>query len=425
MKAVVLEVRGKEAVVLTTDGEIIKIRQKNLTTGDTIELSEKQAKGKVISYRGILRYGSVAAAAALILGSGGLYSYNNVVACSYVSLDIEPSIEYTLNRKNLVLDVTALNDKATEIVQDLKDAGIKKNTLSEAMEMTAQLLEKYGYLDTDATDYVLINVSSDDEKMRELLKEEANTVFDNINTDNTENVNVTVTESSVSDRKNAKSLGISSGEYQEIQRIKENETADSKPEISADDIDKYSGLGVRELLETSGQLEKKEEPAQQTSSAGSAKQTQSNEGEKQQQNSGPSGDSTNAGQQKSDSEKQTKSNSGNDAGKGSDKDNSSSGNTENENASPAADQNSGKNTTDNKENQSQPDSQSQSDSQSQGNETTQRDKTVQDNNTPQPDSTNEASTQTAPQSGSGAPTPNSESSQPAPGNPGGSEDFHG
>ena len=113
------------------------------------------------------------------------------------------------------------------------------------MEMTAGLLEKYGYLDTDATDYVLINVSS------------------------------------VSDRKNAKSLGISSGEYQEIQRIKENETADSKPKISADDIDKYGGLGVRELLENSGQLEKKEESAQ---PVGETQPTQSNGGEKHRKN---------------------------------------------------------------------------------------------------------------------------------------------
>ena len=316
MKAVVLEVRGKEAVVLTTDGEIIKIRQKNLTTGDTIELSEKQAKGNVISYREILRYGSVAAAVALILGSGGLYSYNNVVACSYVSLDSTPSIEYTLNRKNLVLDVTALNEEATEIVQELKDAGVKKSTLSEAMEMTAGLLEKYGYLDTDATDYVLINVSSDDEKLRDLLKEEANTVFDNITTDNAENVNVTVTESSVSDRKNAKSLGISSGEYQEIQRIKENETADSKPKISADDIDKYGGLGVRELLENSGQLEKKEEPAQ---PVGETQPTQSNGGEKQQDSAIPM-EKSNTEQQKADSKQQEKSENENGVGQNDNKD---------------------------------------------------------------------------------------------------------
>lgn len=393
MKAVVLEVRGKEAVLLTTDGEIIKIRQKNLTTGDTIELSEKQAKGNVISYREILRYGSVAAAAALILGSGGLYSYNNVVACSYVSLDSTPSIEYTLNRKNLVLDVTALNEEATEIVQDLKDAGIKKNTLGEAMEMTARLLEKYGYMDTDATDYVLVNVSSDDEKLRNLLKEEANTVFDNINTDNTENINVTVTESSVSDRKNAKSLGISSGEYQEIQRIKENETAGSKPEISADDIDKYSGLGVRELLETSGQLEKQNPSAQPTASAGETKQNQSNKGEKQQQDSAPSDERSNADSQKSDSDQQPNS----DDGKSSGKENDSSQNTGNEKNSQESDQDSGKNMIDNRENQSQPDSQSQ------GNETTPSGRASQDNNTPQPANTNEASTQPAPQAAGASP----------------------
>lgn len=261
MKAVVLEIRGKEAVVLTTEGEIIKIKQKNLTTGDTIELSEKQLNGKRIPLQTVLRYGSIAAAAALFVGGAGMYSYNNVMACSYVSLDADTSIEFTLNRKNLVLDVTALDDEAAELVQELKTDGIKKSTLSEAMEKTAALLEKYGYLDTESTDYVLVNVSCDDEKIRDLLKEEASTVFDNMNEKSTETVNATVTGSSISERKDAKALGISSGEYQEIRKIKENETAASKPEVSADDIDKYGSMGVRELLETSGQLEKKDDPA--------------------------------------------------------------------------------------------------------------------------------------------------------------------
>ena len=190
-----------------------------------------------------------------------MYSYNNVMACSYVSLDADTSIEFTLNRKNLVLDVTALDEEAAELVQELKTEGIRKSTLSEAMEKTAALLEKYGYLDTEATDYVLVNVSCDDEKMRDLLKEEASTVFDNMNEESSETVNATVTGSSISERKDAKALGISSGEYQEIRKIKENETAASKPEVSADDIDKYGSMGVRELLETSGQLEKKDDPA--------------------------------------------------------------------------------------------------------------------------------------------------------------------
>ena len=363
MKAVVLEVRGKEAVVLTTDGKIIKIRQKNLTTGDTIELSEKQAKGNVISYREILRYGSVAAAVALILGSGGLYSYNNVVACSYVSLDSTPSIEYTLNRKNLVLDVTALNEEATEIVQELKDAGVKKSTLSEAMEMTAGLLEKYGYLDTDATDYVLIN------------------------------------ESSVSDRKNAKSLGISSGEYQEIQRIKENETADSKPKISADDIDKYGGLGVRELLENSGQLEKKEEPAQ---PVGKTQPTQSNGGEKQQEKS-----ENENGVGQNDNKEATSSKRGEDSSQeskqSSDGEKISGNNTngsknENNSAQNNPSDNSNLNAVENADNNRQPDN------------TAQEDKATP-NGTPQEDNTNQTSNKSPSQADSGAPGENNGAGQ--------------
>ena len=257
----VLEVRGKEAVVLNTDGEIIKIKQKNLKVGDTIELSKEQIKGKSISANRIWRYGSAAAAAVLLLCTTGVYSYNNVVASSYVSLDADTSIEYTLNRKNQVLDVTALNEEAEEIVQALKENGIEKNTLSEAMQKTAELLEKYGYLDSEDTEYVLVNVSCDNEKIRKLLKEEAATAFDEVKGEDSKDteVNVAVTESSISQRKNAKSLGISSGEYQQIQKIKENETAVSKPEINADDIEKYGNLGVRELLETSGQIERKNE----------------------------------------------------------------------------------------------------------------------------------------------------------------------
>ena len=249
MKAVVLEVRGKEAAVLNTDGEIIKIRQKNLKAGDTIELSEEMLKGKKLSIQSAWRYGAVAAAAALFLGGGGIYSYNNVIACSYVSLDINPSIEFTLNRQNLVLDVDALNEDAGEIVTALKEEGVKKDTLSQAMEKVTELLEKYGYMDTESTDYVLVNVSCDSEQRRTLLKEEVSSVFAGINKTNEGTVNLTVTESSVSERKSAKSLGISSGEYQEIKKIKENETAASNPEVRADDIEKYGGLEVRELLE--------------------------------------------------------------------------------------------------------------------------------------------------------------------------------
>ena len=116
MKAVVLETHGGFAAVLRDDGVVEKIRR-SCQVGETVELEER----KVVAFPKRIGRWSVAAAAALILlTSGGLYGYNNAYAYSYVTLDINPSIEYVLNRKNEILRVTALNDDAQAIVESVK-----------------------------------------------------------------------------------------------------------------------------------------------------------------------------------------------------------------------------------------------------------------------------------------------------------------
>ena len=246
MKAVVLETRKNEAAVLCKDGQIVKIRRKGLVAGQTIELSDAEIRQdkKVVFYKKLRQYGSVAAAAALLLGFGGNHIYNTAIACSYVSLDINPSIEYTLNRQDCVLDVTAVNEDAEEIVEQLKEQGIKKESLADAISMTADLLQENGYITEAETDYILINVASDSDKRSETLKKEAQSVFDKINTENEDNIHLTMTESTISERKEARSQGVSAGEYKEIQSIGD------------EDVSKYKDMKVKELLENSGQLKK-------------------------------------------------------------------------------------------------------------------------------------------------------------------------
>ena len=246
MKAVVLEIRKNEAAVLCKNGQIIKIRRKGLVAGETIELSAAEIRQdkKVVFYKKLRQYGSVAAAAALLLGFGGNHIYNTAIACSYVSLDINPSIEYTLNRQDCVLDVTAVNEDAEEIVEQLKEQGIKKESLADAISMTADLLQENGYIIEEETDYILINVASDSDKKSETLKKEAQRVFDEINTENEDNIHLTMTESTISERKEARSQGVSAGEYKEIQSIGD------------EDVSKYKDMKVKELLENSGQLQK-------------------------------------------------------------------------------------------------------------------------------------------------------------------------
>ena len=248
MKAVVLEIRKNEAAVLCEDGQIVKVRKSGLTVGETVEISKGDIcpDKRTVFYKKLRQGGAVAAAVALLLGFGGNHVYNTALACSYVSLDINPSIEYTLNRKNRVLDVEAVNEDAEEIVAQLKENGVKNESLSDAISMTADLLQENGYITEDATDYILINVASDDDSKSEALKKEAQSAIDGMNTKDKDNIHLTMTESSVSEREEARDQGVSAGEYREIRSIGD------------EDVSKYKDMKVKDLLENAGEIDKKD-----------------------------------------------------------------------------------------------------------------------------------------------------------------------
>ena len=242
MKAVVLEVRGEEAALLREDGVIVKIRQK-CQVGDTIEL-----KGQVLLWqrKAWRRAMSAAAAAAIILGGGGAYGYHTTfAACSYISLDINPSIEYTLNRKNRVLSVTSENEEAAEIVEKLQEQGVKGNSLSEALQMTEELLKEGEYLTDDSADYILINVVTDTTKRKDALMQEAKETLGQ----DEEKIHLVMTDSTVSDRKEAKKLGISSGRYKKLVEYEEYQEMDLGEQPDDEILQMFAQGEIRDLVE--------------------------------------------------------------------------------------------------------------------------------------------------------------------------------
>ena len=68
-------------------------------------------------------------AAALLGGGSGLYLQANAVA-SVVSLDVNPSIELTLNRSEKVLTCTPVNEEAQAILADMDGGGDLKGLSS-------------------------------------------------------------------------------------------------------------------------------------------------------------------------------------------------------------------------------------------------------------------------------------------------------
>jgi len=260
MKAVVLEIKENWAAVLCEDGVVRKIKKGKLSVGDSLDISP-ESRGKILSLGSFRRYlaGSAAALFLLTAGAGGVYSYNNVWACSYVSLDINPSIEYTLNRQNYVIKVKGLNEEGQGIVDELMKTSLHHATLEETLEQTKLILSQKKYLNSDAGEYVLINVSASNDRRMNILQEEALSAF---STEQTQGkLNLVLTGSTLKEHKTASSLGISTGTYQQIQYIKAKSQKDEK-ESSTDaktfaiqpaDIVKYKNYTVSELLESSGQ----------------------------------------------------------------------------------------------------------------------------------------------------------------------------
>ena len=246
MKGIVLEIRNRTAAVLREDGVIVKTWQK-CAVGDTIELSAE--KIRFPSVRSV----AAAAAAVIVIGGGsGIYTYENVMACSYVSLDINPSLELVLNRQNRVIKVNACDDEAESVVEAIKEQNIKNMKVDEALETAYDVLKENGYITEDDENYILFNVSSDEKKRTETLTGKIETLFGE-----KEGALAVTTESSLDDRDKARELGISTGKYHEIRMIEESANPDSV-NLDAKTVGRYSDMTVRECMEEAGQIPRRE-----------------------------------------------------------------------------------------------------------------------------------------------------------------------
>ena len=247
MRAVVVEIKGKQAAVLKTDGTFDKIPNKGYQVGDTIEVGSNSSR--IIAFSNRATRLIAAAAAVLLLVSGGVgYNTMAVQAYSYVSVDVNPSIEYAVNRLNRVVDVEALNEDAASIVSELKAEGIKNKTLSEAMEMTGDLLNDSGYI-SEEEDYILVNVTGGDEKHKAALEQQAQAASEKFRRGDDV---FEISESTREERMTAREHNMSAGRFMEAKRIFE---ADGEPGgMSEERFKEFRDAPVRELFERSGRM---------------------------------------------------------------------------------------------------------------------------------------------------------------------------
>ena len=168
-KAVVLEIKNEYAAVLTDEGYVQKILDENYIVGQEIELTDVQQTNpeqtKPAKKRFSAWYKAAAAAAIFVIaGSGMYYASENVFAYSTVTVTTDDtSMELTLNKKNEVVSVKALDQKSETAVSELHISAARRRPLSDTLDSITRGREEIE---------IEVAVRSGDEERRQKLEEE-------------------------------------------------------------------------------------------------------------------------------------------------------------------------------------------------------------------------------------------------------------
>ena len=233
MKAVIVDLSGNDAVALRDDGRFEKIKNKSYSIGQELTLQPQ-----VIRFP---KQAAIAASAAIVIaacGGMGTYTWSNPV--SYVSLDINPSIAYSLNEFNRVIAVSGMNDEGTAIVDAIGDS-LRNTDITTALTITVEQLSTDAYLDAENTNYMIIGVYSDKDSKADALM----STVDEFTANSVETCSITTVNVSKETKESADSYGITGGKMELINEIA-HVAADPKevdPAVLAD-------LTVAELEQT-------------------------------------------------------------------------------------------------------------------------------------------------------------------------------
>lgn len=171
MKAVIVDIQGKNAAALAENGEVNKIPNSNYAIGDEVSLTEIiPIKHTPRPAAKIIRRVVVVAAALITLtalGFGTAYA----VPSGTVSLDADPSIEYTINCFDYVIDVKALNENGETVLNEIDTNTLKHRKIDDAVAETVEKIEKDGQFDENKP-VVSINANTGSDNRNEQIKQD-------------------------------------------------------------------------------------------------------------------------------------------------------------------------------------------------------------------------------------------------------------
>lgn len=153
-RGVILELRKKKAIIFNDSGEYEKIdRIEGMFVGQVVDYIEAGSKHK----NRITYAMSVAAVLIAVLLSYSVFKNFRNEVFAYVTLDMNPSMEFSINDKNRVVDLKPLNVEAEKLTKGLS---VKGKDISLALSSVMEQLTKLGYFDVESDNIIILSTST-------------------------------------------------------------------------------------------------------------------------------------------------------------------------------------------------------------------------------------------------------------------------
>jgi len=262
MKGIVVDIDGKKAAAMTDDGAFVMLPEGVYVLGQEVEIAAEAAETewkeirpvKSVSRSRKVWQRAVSIAAALAIAFVGVGTYAYATPYGVVSLDINPSIEYTINRFDRVLSV---ENKSVDSEISIDLSGLKNSKIDSAVSKTLEQLAESEYL-SDSDNYVVMAASTKDDAHTEQVTSRMDTIVADFNERRS------LQESSNGNRSSelrAVSVGVSEADARRAEQLNttpgklwliEQAIGEGDEEIDDDDILEMLKLPVREIVEGPG-----------------------------------------------------------------------------------------------------------------------------------------------------------------------------
>lgn len=209
------------------------VPRQELTQPSAIVALNRRMRGIVLA--------TAACLCVMVMGGGAFhYQYQNRRIESVIGIDVNPSVELSVNRKDKVLHAEALNAEAQEVMADMDLEGVDLNV---AVNAVIGSMVTHGYLD-DLDNAILVTVSND--SIRKATELRTSVVGDIEKTLEENQVQAVVYDQQVVERDEMKAIadeyGISYGKAYFLKEL-----IDQNASLTMDDMEELSSLSMEEI----------------------------------------------------------------------------------------------------------------------------------------------------------------------------------